>query len=481
MRPAEVLSRDLSIGDCELPNMNQRRLFTRWPGDRDCRPGFIACVLKRSLPFVVAMFAAVVLVASSTASDLTDEPDWSRFRGPNGEGVARHLALPEKWTAEDCQWVVELPGSGSSSPVCFADRVFVTSCDAETATLRVQCLDAASGKEIWRKEFPGQPYRMHNRNSFASSTPCVDKDRLYVAFAGPDHTMMVALDHHGDEQWRRDFGPWVSMHGFGTSPMRYGNLVVLHCSQQAERLRPGQQPGRSRMIGVDCRTGRDVWETPLKTTIANYSVPCVRQTESGDELVCLANAEGFFALDPKDGRVNWQQSAFTMRTVASPVIADDLILGSNGTGGGGNYLVAVRPDGDSATEVYRYNQSANYVPTPVVANGLAFLCGDKGIVSCVDVTSGKPVWRERMARGFSGSPVVIGDQVCVMDESGRVLAFEAGRQEPVVHAVDLGEPTRATPSVCGDRVLFRTETHLHCLPARRPTEDSTLEAERRTR
>ncbi len=447
--------------------MIQRNVLAGSSRDGDLRVVICARWPGKIAQFGAALLVGWVLVACSAANDLPDGSKWTRFRGPNGEGVARHLVLPADWTVDDCRWVVPLPGSGSSSPVCCGNSIFVTSSDSETAVLRVQCLDAETGREVWRKDFAGQPYRMHGRNSFASSTPCVDKDRLYVAFAEPDHTMLVALDHDGNEQWRRDFGRWVSMHGFGTSPMRFGNLVVLHCSQQAERLQPGQQPGRSRMIAVDCRTGEDVWETPLKTTIANYSVPCVRQTESGDELVCLANAEGVFALDPQDGRVKWQKSAFTMRTVASPVMAGDLILGSNGTGGGGNYLVAVRPDGASATEVYRVNQSANYVPTPVVLNGLAFLCGDNGVVSCIDTSTGESVWRQRMSRGFSGSPIAVGNQVCVMDESGRVLVFDAARKEPVVRKVELGESTRATPSVCGDRILFRTETHLYCLPARR--------------
>ena len=145
------------------------------------------------------------------------QQNWSRFRGENGTGLAE-AKLPTQWSENDYQWKVSLAGKGSSSPVIWDDKLFITSAD-EKATVTLQCLDANSGKELWAKSFESTAYRMHSRNSFASSTPVVDADHVYFAMADPEHTNLLALDHNGEVKWKRDFGTWISQHGFSASPI----------------------------------------------------------------------------------------------------------------------------------------------------------------------------------------------------------------------------------------------------------------------
>ncbi len=406
--------------------------------------------------FVLCLIGSVFLPVASA-------DDWPRFRGPNGMGHAVETGLPLTWTEEDYRWKKELAGSGSSAPVIWGNRLFVTSCDADTAEFFVQCLDVATGKQLWRNRYSSQPYRLHRRNSYASSTPVVDEDHLYIAYASPDHTYLVALNHQGKEVWRRDFGRWVSMHGFGASPMVYGDKVVLINSQQSDRLPPDVEPGRSRAIAVDRLTGQDVWTTQLGTTTANYSVPCVFSQDGQDQLIACSTAEGFFSLDPDTGAFNWKTPAFRMRTVASPVLEGNLLLGSTGSGGGGNYLVAARIGDQGVEKVYEVTQAANYVPSPIVCNGFVFLFSDKGIASCVKAESGEVQWKKRIAKGFSGSPVAAAGHIYVMDEAGNVvvLAATADFVEPNIHP--LGETSRSTPAIANGHLYFRTDTQLFCL------------------
>src|SRR6478672_2574478 len=104
--------------------------------------------------------------------------EWSRFRGPNGTGVSDAKNLPSTFDDTNTAWKVDL-GKGWSSPVLWKDEVIVT---AETGENKraVICLSAKDGKELWRHEEPYATHKKHNFNSFASSSPFVDADRIYI-------------------------------------------------------------------------------------------------------------------------------------------------------------------------------------------------------------------------------------------------------------------------------------------------------------
>src|SRR5437879_1301073 len=115
--------------------------------------------------------AAIVCLLLSGVPLVAEE--WSRFRGPNGSGVADIKGLPIKWSAGDFAWTTPLPGRGHSSPVLWGDKIFVTAADAKGSRI-VVCVDAGQGKIHWQKEFSGAAYKMHKRNSVATATPVVD-------------------------------------------------------------------------------------------------------------------------------------------------------------------------------------------------------------------------------------------------------------------------------------------------------------------
>lgn len=386
--------------------------------------------------------------------------NWERFRGSNGDGYVADAQLPTTWTDDDYSWKVELAGGGASSPVVWGDRIFVLSSSSD-AEIFLQCLNLENGEELWKKDFQSEAYRIHQQNNFASSSPAVDADHVYITYANPEHTVMVALDHDGNEVWKRDFGTWTSQHGFGASPMVYKDLVIFCNSQQAQRLRASQTPGKSEVIAVNRETGEDVWRTPLTATRACYAMLCVFQAEGQpDQLIGSNTGNGFYSIDPKSGELNWSSPAFDMRTVASTYTSGDMVYGSNGTGGGGNYLVAARPGPEGVEEVFRVSRNANYVPSPIAVGELLFLFGDKGVVSCVDRTTGDEHWRARVGRGFSGSPVANSTHVYCIDQQGTLHVIKASEKYDLVSSIGLGEPSRATPAIVGNRLLLRTANHL---------------------
>lgn len=384
--------------------------------------------------------------------------EWTRFRGPNGSAQSE-AKIATTWGPDDYVWTVDLPGIGHSSPVIWKDRLFIQSA-AEDGTQLVICLNADTGEKIWTKPFASSPYHIHARNSLASSTPTVDEQSVYVSFATPERISLFALSHEGEVQWKRDdLGPYLSQHGYGSSPVLFGDLLILSNLQM-----PGKDgdTSRSAVMAFHRSTGDRVWSTPRVSGKASYSVPCMRETPNGNELLLCSTTHGMFGLDLESGQPTWAvKDAFSMRTVSSPTIVGDIVFGSTGSGGGGNYVVAI--DLQTKTIKYKIEQQAPYVPTPVAHGDLVFLWYDKGIVRCIDANSGETHWRERVGGNYSGSPVRAGDHLYCIAENGEVVVLAAAEQFKLLGKSALGEDSRSTPAVANGKMYLRTYSMLFCV------------------
>ena len=226
--------------------------------------GSVPPILKQSLRTshmrIVSRLILLMLLLASPS--LCQGQEWTRFRGPNGQGAVDTLVLPAEFSEADFNWRVELPGVGHSSPAIWGERIFLLSADPETAERHMLCLHADDGRELWRRSFASETHHLHVRSSYASCSPAVDEERVYVAWSSPEHTVFKAFTHDGKEVWSRDLGRWVSQHGWGSSPMVYEDLVIVSNSQQANQLKEGEVPGESRIMAFNRTTGETVWTTP---------------------------------------------------------------------------------------------------------------------------------------------------------------------------------------------------------------------------
>ena len=385
--------------------------------------------------------------------------EWTRFRGPNGAGQSE-TAMPAKWGEQDYQWQVDLPGIGHSSPVIWGKKLFIQSAEKDGTQL-VICLNTETGAEHWSKRYASSTYHTHIRNSFASSTPVVDEDSVYIAFATPDQITLISLSHDGDEQWKRDdLGPFESQHGFATSPVVFGDLLVLSNLQMPK----DGDASLSSVMAFHKSTGKLAWSTPRVSGKASYSVPCLRETPEGKELVLCSTTHGMFGLDLTTGKEKWAvRDAFSMRTVSSPTLVGDLVFGSTGSGGGGNYVAAI--DLQLRKVRYRIEMPAPYVPTPVAYGELMFLWSDKGIVRCIDAATGEVHWQKRSSGNCSGSPVRAGDKIFCIDDGGMVVALAAAKEFKLLGETSLGEDSRSTPAIADGKMFLRTYSKLFCLAA----------------
>jgi outer membrane protein assembly factor BamB len=415
-----------------------------------------------TLPATTSIAIALAVCALDCAAQ-----EWARFRGPNGTGISHAKTVPTKMTEADINWKVELPGTGHSSPVLWGERIFLTSTGDKSGGISVLCLSARDGRLLWRRDFSLNPFPRHKFNSYAASTPCVDERRVYVLWNEPEHYLLSALDHEGKEVWQRDFGPFVSQHGCGISPIVYQDKVILGNEQDdAAFVKENPRSGTSFVVAVDAKTGRTLWQTPRRSAVVAYSTPCVYEPKRGKPaLVLNSQGHGIYALDPDGGKVLWEyDQAFDKRSVSSPIIAGDIIFGSCGAGGGGNFVTAIKvgaaSTGPKAELAYQMKKSAPYVPTGVAVGELVWLWSDSGIVTCLEAASGAIRYQERVGGNYFGSPVWVDGRLFCVSTAGELVVLEACDKFNVLHRYPLGEQCHSTPAVALGRMFIRTETHL---------------------
>jgi outer membrane protein assembly factor BamB len=418
-------------------------------------------ITRHFLVLVGCVVSTVIAPCAISAA----EP-WSRFHGPRGQGYVDGSVLPAAWSESDYVWTHDLGSRDVGSPVVHGGNVFYLLSFSNAKQIGVQSIELATGKLRWTRKFDQPSHHLHKRNTFASSTPFVDDDFVFVAWSEPQHTYLKCFDHQGEEVWSRDFGSWQSQHGFGTSPVVYGDSVLLFNSQQADQLKPGQSAGASRMISVDRKTGTTQWETGLATTRSCYGVPARFEYEGKTQIVDANTGNGMFGLDPKTGRMLWNIDVFEMRCCSTPLVVGDLAIASSGSGGGGNHLVAVRipkQQGEQPEQVYRLDRGAPYVPTPALRGDRLFIVDDKGIASCVAVKTGDVIWSKRVGGNFSASPVVIGDRLLLISLDGKATVLNAGDDYRQLGSFSLGAPVGATPALVDGYLVLRVGERLVCL------------------
>lgn len=400
----------------------------------------------------LAFFAATLLPAPQ---------EWTQFRGPNGTGISAAKGIPVQWTEQDFRWRVALPGDGHSQPVIWGDKIFLECARDAGRERMVVCLNKVDGKELWVKRIPMATHIKNKDNSYASSTPAVDADRVYALFADTAHYLVKAFDHYGEEVWSVDLGPFSSQHGMGTSPILFeGKLIV-----------PNDQDGESFIVALEAKSGKTAWKSPRRPAVQGtaYGIPRILERKGvPPELLLTSRAHGISSLDARTGKPLWEAVIFDKRSVSSPVVCGDLVIGTCGQGGGaGNFLAAVRLGGKGDVTAshlaYKLTRATPYVPTPLAVGDRLFLMSDIGVASCVEASTGRVIWSERVEGGFYSSPVLIDGKIYCPSRKGECVVLEAADQFKILSRSPLGEGSHATPCVDADRVYFRTFTHLVCV------------------
>lgn len=405
--------------------------------------------------------------------------DWARFRGPNGTGVIAAKDLPDK--IDDTNTVWSIPsGTGWSSPVIFRDKVVFTA-EVSPGQRAVICVNAASGKELWRHEESFAEHKKHNFNSFASSTPFIDAERIYVNWSSGNTIQALALSHDGKLLWKNDHvANYIHEHGTGVSPVVSDGVLIVRSEFDSEKegkdltTSPEQKDWKSCIVGLDAKTGMQKWKLDLPNCLNTYSTPLVHDLPGGKhEFICADTGSGVMGIDTVSGKINWQHNpGYKQRSLGSPALKDDVFFCTFGSGGGGKETAVLDlKSGKPEPLNLSLGKGLPYVPSPLVVGDYMYLLGDGGILKCVEFKTGKEVYEERLngTRGsskFFSSPVAADGKIFCGSQMGDVIVVKAGPKFEQLSASMLDSAINATPAIAYDHLFVRTEKSLFCIGAK---------------
>lgn len=416
--------------------------------------------MKHHLFFFLATAGLLASAIDSTAQE------WPRFRGPNGSGIGKIDSLPAEFTQADYTWAVKLEGEGHSSPVLWGKKLFITIVGQDKKQRRVECYDSISGTRLWTWSAPVTQHNLHQHNNFASSSPVVDGDGVYVVWGSGDRTEAFALDHEGNLIWNREWSDFTSDHGFGASPILVSGVLVLHTDAAEDRV--------SRVVGLNPKDGTSLWELERvtgeddKKHLTSYNTPVSVNVGGREMLVVLQTNDGWKGIDPKTGEVLWQYSGdYTQRSVGSIATGDGIVFAALGSGGAGKQATALRPSADGEPSVLfslGISDGLGYVPTPLIHEGRLYLWSDGGLLTCRDVETGEAIYeRQRVNGNFFSSPIVADGKIFCGSRDGELVAVKVGDEFEILGRSRLGSGMNATPAVANNRLFLRTDTHLICI------------------
>ena len=274
----------------------------------------------------VAVLAAVLTMQVFPLQADPHSSTWGQFRGPGGSGVAKDCQPPVIVDAGKSTWKVDVP-PGHSSPVLSHRLIFLTA--VESDRLVTLAFKKQTGELAWRREAPEVPLeKVHEASSPAASTPCLDKDRVYVYFGSYG---LLCYDREGHNQWARPIPTPKSLYGTSSSPIVHGDSLILVIDNEA-RL-PGSKLSQSKIIALNKSTGEMVWETPRPFHRSGWSTPTIWTHDGGQELVVLGNGR-LRGYDAATGVEKWFVNGFSRETVSRPIAGEDRVYASASMIGG---------------------------------------------------------------------------------------------------------------------------------------------------
>jgi outer membrane protein assembly factor BamB len=402
-------------------------------------------------------------------------------------------SAPLEWSdSKNVAWKLEISGRGHSTPVIWGDRIFLTTAvptgrQAEPAsapepqggfggrgfggrrgggagpasqehTFEVIALDRMTGKTLWRQvALTAVPHEGYHQQygSFASNSPTTDGQRVYASFGSRG---IYAYDLEGRSVWQKDFGIKMRMfNGFGEGVgpvLDEGKLILLF-----------DHEGEGFLTMLDAASGKELWRTP-RNDGTNWAAPLV-VTHQGRKQIVVNSPRKVRGYDYETGRQIWEIAGLGLNSIPRPVQHGDLVLSMTGFRNPALLAIRLGRQGDLAgtdAVAWTTNRGLSYTATPVLHEGKLYYITDTAMVSCLDATTGAPVYQQvRLPKPYNikASPVIAGGHLYFATEEGDVVVAKLGTTLDIVSTNTLNDQSFvASPIVVDGDIFLRSRTHL---------------------
>jgi outer membrane protein assembly factor BamB len=387
--------------------------------------------------------------------------NWPEFRGPHGDGTTTAVGLPTEWSeTQHIKWKTPIHDRGWSSPVIWDRQIWLTTATKDGKQLFALCIDRDTGKilhDILLFEI-AEPQFCHAFNSYASPTPAIEEGRVYVHFGSPG---TACLDTEtGKVLWTRQDLPCNHFRGAGSSPIIYGNLLVV--AYDGFDL--------DYVVAFDKLTGKTVWQRDRNIAYENddgdqhkaYCTARVIDVDGRPQLV-YPSAGATIAYEPQTGNEIWRVQHGGMNAASRPLYGNGRLYLN--TADGGFKLFALRTGGTGdVTETHVDWKCKEGVPSrssQLLIGNRIFMVHDRGVATCLDATTGKPIWQKRLGGDFSASPLWAAGKIYFPSQDGRTFVVAAEDEFNLLATNTLDDGCMASPAVYDKALFLRTEANLY--------------------
>jgi outer membrane protein assembly factor BamB len=410
--------------------------------------------------FLTCCFLAAWLIVLPSGQLLRAD-NWPQWRGSHDDGICKETNLPTSWgDGQNIVWTLPMPGMGGSTPAIWGDRLFLTSADGDDLVLL--CI-GTDGKQLWKRRLgSGNRTARSDEGNSASASPSTDGKHVY-AFVGSGD--LGCYDFENKEVWKFNaqerFGKFSIQFGMHSTPVLDGDRLYLQLIHSAGAW----------VIALNKATGATVWKVQRKSDgVAecehSYASPVIWR--NGKEAYLITHGNDY-AIGHRlaDGQELWRVGGLnpkekynrTLRFVASPVATPDLIVVPSAKNGP---VVALRPDASglvlagSKYEQWRKLSGTPDVPSPLVHDGLVYLCRENGFLVCLDMKTGNELYNQRLhpAR-YRASPVYADGKIYLTARDGTVTVVKAGPQFQQLAVNKLADQISASPAISNGRIYLR--------------------------
>ena len=326
-------------------------------------------------------------------------------------------------------------------------KIFLSGADRQTQV--VYCIDADSGAILWKKvldDIPGSPEnkpRISDDTGFAAPTMATDGTSVFVIFGTGD---VACLDFEGNRIWAKNLGVPDNHYGHSSSLITYQDLLLIQYDQN----------NGGHLIALNTETGDLVYDQARDIEIS-WASPIAINTGNRYEVILNSNPD-VISHDPRTGQGLWRVDCMMGEVAPSLAYADGIIFAVN------EYarLAAIKLEGTPEV-LWESDDDLSEVASPLATKDFVIVAASYGTVSCYDSKTGERYWFQDFTKGFYSSPILVGDNVYLMDMTGVMYIFKAEREFNLVNKCELGERAVTIPAFMHDRIYIRGLGNLYCI------------------
>ena len=402
---------------------------------------------------------------------IAQQNNWTQFRGSNLDGISHTTGIPTFWNdSVNVVWKANISGKGWSSPVVYENQVWLTSSTENGKKMYGICFDLKTGKEIFNIKLfePDSIYSKHQINSYASPTPCIEKEFVYFHFGS--YGTICLNTGNGSEVWKRTDLKCNHIQGPGSSPIIYKNMLILHYEGVDIQY----------IIALNKKTGKTVWTKERPKVIYDKLLPIGRKayitpiiiSVDGKDLLISNGSACCIAYNPETGEEVWRIVQGEDSTISMPFFENGTLFFYTSyvtPPEGEKYaeLLAVNPKGHGditkTNILWRLKSPILQLLTPLIKDGLIYTVDTMNNLLCIDAKNGSIVYSKKLTGKYNSSPVYSGGNIYFTSTNGETLIIKEGKKLETIARNNLKGEVFATPAISNKSIIIRAGTNLYCL------------------